>query len=104
MVHIMTTDDVFSELYDAEADLERGARVGDLKDETRPYVDELTRAYGEYLARFGMDDAKAFQALIMFVKVGIEIGKYDQDALVVLIVFMARRLSYAKPNLARTLN
>lgn len=97
-------DDVFRELYGAETDMERNARVGDIQDEVGPYADELIRMYTEYLTRFGMDDAKAFQALIMFVKVGIEVGRYDQDALIVLLVFMARRLSYTKPNLARTLN
>lgn len=100
----MSTDDAFRGLADAENDMERNARVTQLQDEVRPYADELVRVYAEYLYRFGNDDAKAFQAMIMFVQIGVEVGKYDQEAILVLAVFMARRLQYHRPRLARSDN
>jgi hypothetical protein len=86
-----------------ESDIERSARVHDLLGELRPHANEITAQYLVYLTQFG-DESKAFQALIMYLEVGLEVGKYDDKSMLALAAFLARRLANTMPNLARTLN
>jgi len=88
------------ELTDREREVARGAI-----DEIRPLMNELTSKFLDFAYEFDGDDERSFIAIVKYVEVAIEVGRFDRNTMIALLAFGVRRLHsntprmvYATPN------